>query len=293
MSRLLPLPALSLLMIAFPITSCSAATGTEQEGIEIGQEVRDCADCPEMVAVPQVGHTGEDPGKAFYAGRFEITWREYLVAVRAGACPAPEKDFGGVHNADDPKINDDYPLTTIGSDVFPCYLGWLKERTGKTYRIPSAAEWEHVARAGTVTEYYWGDGLGYDNAIVFDYLDLQALRLRLGYPERPFYIDDPRRDVKRGRVYPVGQFNPNPWGLYDVIGSAAEITTETIPPVPACVKMKGASACGAVAARGSERARSPDPAKLNPPITQPLTTARFRTPAHGGGYRAGFRLVRD
>lgn len=282
------------------ITACSAQGQSEQlstrestaVALAIGQIVRDCADCPELVAVPQVGHTVDKPGKIFYAGRFEITWREYLVAVREGACPVPMEDRNKPYNVNDTKINDDYPLTTIGPDEFPCYLKWLRKKSGKIYRIPSAAEWEHIARAGTATEYYWGDGLGYNNAIVFGYFDLQSLRKNLGYPQT-FFREDPRSDVKWGRVYPVGQFKPNPWGLYDVIGNVAEVTTEPFPALNACLKNQPVKVCEAVSVRGNVRGRSPNPGRPNPPITKSLLASRDRAPAHGGTYLTGFRVVRD
>jgi formylglycine-generating enzyme required for sulfatase activity len=235
------------------------------------------------------------PGKVFYAARYEVTWREYLVAVREKACPLPEKSFGGFYDPNDPHINDNYPLTGVSPDVFSCYLHWLKERTGNTYRIPSAAEWEHVARAGTSTDYYWGDELGFNNAIVFDYFDLPALKRRLNYPQGKLdnSLHDPRLDVDHYRVFPVGQFKPNPWGLYDVIGNAAEVTTEAYPPAPGCLKHNSPMICEQLSARGADRIRSPNPAIPNPPITQSLMTSRFRTSAHGGNHRTGFRLVRD
>lgn len=298
------LSAFSLAVI--PLSDCSAqdaggkmGDGSAQNAMHvstaagIGKVIRDCAACPEMVAVPQVGHASSAPGKIFYAGRYEITWRQYLVAVREGACPVPLQDFTNEpYDIDDPKINDDYPMTGVGPDEFSCYLNWLQRKTGKVYRIPSAAEWEHIARAGTKTEYYWGDGLGYNNAVVFDYFNIEALRTSLGDTKR-FSRDDPRFDVKWVSLFPVGQFKPNPWGLYDVIGNVSEITTEPYPPYPACVKNRPLKVCEMLGGRGADRIRSPNPSKPNPPITGSLTTTRYRAPAHGGVHGAGFRVVRD
>jgi formylglycine-generating enzyme required for sulfatase activity len=186
-------------------------------------------------------------------------------------------------------------LTGINPDIFSCYLRWLKERTGKIYRIPSALEWEHVARAGTLTEYYWGDGLGYNNAIVFDYFDLPALKRRLHYPQDQFdtFLHDPRGDVNFNRIFPVGQFKPNPWGLYDVIGNAAELTTEAYPTAPGCLERSSPMICEQLSVRGADRLRSPNPMRPNPPVTQSWMITRFRAAAHGGNDRTGFRLVRD
>ena len=260
--------------------------------VKIGQIVHECADCPTMIVVPQVGRTAENPGKVFYAGRFEVKWREYLAAVREGACPIPEKDFGGLYDTSDPKINDDYPITGISPDVFSCYLKWLKNKTGNVYRMPSSAEWEHIARAGTDTEYYWGNNLGFDNAMVFGYFNKTALEERIGDTKGSFR-NDARGDVKRKAIYPVGKFRPNPWGLYDVIGNAAEITTEPYPPLPACLKHRPLRDCEVISARGNDIFRSPNPIGPNSPITASLLTTRYRTTAHYGSHSVGFRLVHD
>lgn len=273
-------------------TPSAYKTANANAALRTGQIVRDCADCPDMVAVPEVGHAASDPGTVFYAGRFEVTWRQYLVAVRDGICPVPLQGYNKPHDVYSSKINDDYPLTGISPDVFPCYLKWIHKKTGRVYRVPSASEWEHITRAGTVTEYYWGDGLGYDNAVVFDYFNAKELQKRLRDTPTSFR-EDSRGDVKWKNVYPVGQFKPNPWGLYDVIGNAAEVTTESYPPLPTCLKNQPARVCDAVSVRGNDRVRSPNPMTPNPPITESLTTTRFRAPAHGGTSRTGFRVVRD
>lgn len=270
----------------------SKASGNEQP--KVGTIVKDCTDCPAMVVVPQVDHNTDNPGKVFYAGKFELTWRQYLVAVREGDCPAPMKNYTETQDANDPKINDEYPVTAIPPEVFPCYLRWLKKKTGETYRLPTAAEWEHIARAGTKTAYYWGDELGYNNAVVIDYFDAKALRKKLGEPETGARAD-PRNDVKWHDVYPVGQFEPNSWGLYDVIGNAGELTTESykLPTYADCVKKLPVQKCQTLSLRGVARGRLEHPSKPNPSLTKSLTTERSWAPALGPSNHTGFRLVRN
>lgn len=77
------------------------------------------------------------------------------------------------------------------------YAKWLSGQTGKRYRLPTEAEWEYAARAGTETDYWWGNEIksGMANSVVFD--------SRWGGKQ----------------TSPVGSFPPNPFGLYDAAGN--------------------------------------------------------------------------
>lgn len=80
------------------------------------------------------------------------------------------------------------------------YARWLSEQTGKRYRLPSESEWEYAARAGTVTAYWWGDGVGEARA------NCNGCGSQWG-----------------GRQpAPVGSFGANPWGLNDTSGNLWE-----------------------------------------------------------------------
>ena len=85
------------------------------------------------------------------------------------------------------------------------YVRWLSGKTGEGYRLLSESEWEYVARAGTGTRYWWGDGIG---------------RSRASCNECGSRWDDER-------TAPVGSFSANAFGLHDVHGNVWEIASRT------------------------------------------------------------------
>lgn len=85
-------------------------------------------------------------------------------------------------------------------DDAQAYVGWLSMETGETYRLPSEAEWEYAARAGSETMYSWGNERGRGQANC-----------------------DGCRCVDCGeKTSPVGSFPHNPFGLHDVHGNVGE-----------------------------------------------------------------------
>jgi formylglycine-generating enzyme required for sulfatase activity len=78
------------------------------------------------------------------------------------------------------------------------YCRWLSMKTGKRYRLPTEAEWEWAARAGTKTPYFFGS-------------DPKQL------PEYAWFSAN-----AEDRTHPVGKKKANPWGLHDIYGNVAE-----------------------------------------------------------------------
>ena len=84
----------------------------------------------------------------------------------------------------------------------------LNNRSGKTFLLPTEAEWEYAARAGTNTARWWGNKIGNNNANCgFDLEEIICATRRNGQ-----------------KTLPVGFIAPNPFGLYDMLGNVKEIT---------------------------------------------------------------------
>ena len=112
-----------------------------------------------------------------------------------------------------PANQPDSPVSCVSWNDARAYITWLNQETGRTFRLPTEAEWEYAARAGTTSARYWGNGIDQDacrNASVAD----------TGHAwEDGFPCDD-----NFEWVTPVGRFAPNPWGLYDMLGNLWEWT---------------------------------------------------------------------
>ncbi len=175
-----------------------------------GSAFRDCDTCPEMVVIPagsfMMGSPSDEAGrqthegprhrvrvKSFAIGKYEVTFAEWDVCVAAGGCTGyrPEDRRWGRGRQ---------PVIYVSWKDAQAYVSWLSQKTGKRYRLPSEAEWEYAARAGTASARYWGAGLGRNNANC--------------------HGCGSRWDDKQ--TAPVGSFRPNRFGLRDVLGNVSE-----------------------------------------------------------------------
>jgi formylglycine-generating enzyme required for sulfatase activity len=175
-------------------------------------EFRDCSDCPTMVVVPAGEFTMGAPatelgGEAqhrvrieapFAVSKFEITFTEWDACVATGGCRGYRPGDEGWGRGNSPAMN-------ISWEDAKAYAAWLSAKTGKTYRLLSEAEWEFAARAGTVAAYPYTDGLSPAKANYDASADGSG-----------------PSDVNRQRTVPVGSFQPNSFGLYDMQGNVSE-----------------------------------------------------------------------
>jgi formylglycine-generating enzyme required for sulfatase activity len=144
----------------------------------------------------------------FALGQFPVTNAEFRRF-------RPDHDSGSYRGH---SLNgDDQPVVQVSWQNAVDYAKWLGEQTGKRYRLPTEAEWEYAARAGTQTRRYWGDDPddACKSANVYDRTAKEA-----------FKFDWPHHDCDDGYAVssPVGRFEPNGFKLYDMLGNVWEWT---------------------------------------------------------------------
>lgn len=142
--------------------------------------------------------------EGFYLGETEVTVEQYdHYCSREPSC----RRHGG---------ESEHPVK-LKLDSAQAYINWLRQHTGKPYRLPTELEWEYAARAGATTTYSWGNKesgsqangrQGHDNYVV---RNLQQKRGDKLWPE----------DGYKKRA-PVKSYSPNAWGFYQMLGNAAE-----------------------------------------------------------------------
>lgn len=170
-----------------------------------GRVFQDCPTCPTMVRIPagslMMGQGAKDPAavpvhhvvlKAFALGQYPVTVAEWNACRSDGGCGPPPRMA--------PETKDNTPIHNVSWDDTQTFISWLSRRAGHAYRLPSEAEWEYAARAGTTTRYWWGDQPG------------TALANCAGCGG----TQDPRAPL------PVATFQPNPFGLYGMLGGVAQ-----------------------------------------------------------------------
>jgi formylglycine-generating enzyme required for sulfatase activity len=221
-----------------------------QERLEPGAIFSDCEGCPEMVVIAAGSFTMGTPEgaaerleregpqrtvtfeKPFALGRFELTVGQFRSFVLdTGYQPTPgcriwndmwtdSPDHGWQAPGQPALDRDDHPVVCVSWLDAQEYLRWLGEKTGRTYRLPSESEWEYGARAGTTTARFWGEAWneGCEHANLYDIAGRKA------YP----YFDWTHAACNdhHAELAPVGSFEPNAFGLHDMIGNVWEWTED-------------------------------------------------------------------
>ena len=163
-----------------------------------------CDYCPEMVAIPggqfQMGsNTGDSDEKpvrtvtvrAFMMGKYEVTQGQWKAVM--GGNPSRFNDCG-----------DNCPVENVSWNDAQAYIAKLNAKTGSKYRLPSEAEWEYAARAGSTGKWSFGD-------------DEKEIGKYAWYGNSPEYGGNSEK-----KTHLVGEKLKNPFGLYDMHGNVLE-----------------------------------------------------------------------
>lgn len=176
-----------------------AKNGTSK--VAAGTIIKDCPECPEMVVIPAGNfvmgsdkNADEQPPhtvtiRAFLLGKTEFTHKQWLNVM--GSNPSRFSACGP-----------NCPVENVSWDDVQQFITKLNQRTGQSYRLPSEAEWEYAARAGTTTEWSFGN-------------DESRLENYAWY-----------RQNSGDKTQAVGQKLPNAFGLFDMHGNVWEWTQD-------------------------------------------------------------------
>jgi hypothetical protein len=124
----------------------------------------------------------------YYLGKYEVTRAQYTALGSEGGKAIKDAD---------------HPQGSIRREAAIRFCQAVSEKTGRQVRLPTEAEWEYAARAGSKARWFFGD----DPGKLGDYAWFQ--------------------DNSDNKPHPVGQKKPNPWGLYDVYGNVWEMVADT------------------------------------------------------------------
>jgi formylglycine-generating enzyme required for sulfatase activity len=240
-------------MVPEPVPGATApAQPTQAAHPQPGSTLKDCADCPELVVIPagrftmgsrpteqalanaadvSKTHTDRESAqhavsvRSFAAGKYAVTKGEFAAFAQAKGyqteAEAGDGCFGwtGTEWKKDKAYNwrsvgfaqsNDHPVVCVSWNDAQAYIQWLNQTSGKAFRLLSEAEREYATRAGTQTAFWWGDSINTSKA---------------NYNGNFQYNGSPKGQYRQATV-PVGSFNANPFGLYNVHGNVWEWTED-------------------------------------------------------------------
>jgi len=252
-------------------TVAAAAPGRPVTVSRAEKTTRDCDECPELTLLPPGGFEMgsneffefEKPvhqvaiRNGFYLGTREVSFAEWDACVDQGGCAYRPND----RNLGRGKR----PVTDIHWNDAVAYTAWLSLKTKRRYRLPSEAEWEYAARAGSTSTYPWGRTADKEQA------NCVGCNAQL-----------------RKQTVEVGQFPANAFGLYDMAGNAAEWVadcwSESYRAAPRDGSAYTTPNCRERVLRGGSF--NNDPRYLR-------SAARFKYEADVRFYTNGFRVLRE
>ncbi|MEL6861300.1 MAG: SUMF1/EgtB/PvdO family nonheme iron enzyme [Pseudomonadota bacterium] len=188
-----------------------------------------CEGCPEMVAIPsgrfQMGSPDTEANRsgnegpmrevtlnAFLISKSEVTWDAWQICVDEGGCRAAQGSGAGAT-----------PVSGVNYEDAVAYTEWLSTKSDRRYRLPSEAQWEYAARAGTDSPYWWGASY-------------------------------PGPGVVTGGPAAAGELTENPFGLVGMLGNVREWVVDcyvnSYADAPSNERPVGSSNCARPVVRG-------------------------------------------
>ncbi|HYN77776.1 MAG TPA: SUMF1/EgtB/PvdO family nonheme iron enzyme [Lamprocystis sp. (in: g-proteobacteria)] len=142
--------------------------------------------------------------KPFELAKYEVTFDDWDACVTDGGCARSPDDEGWGRGK--------RPVINVSWNDMQEYIRWLNRTGGMQYRLPSEAEWEYAARAGTVTPFSTG----------------ACINTKQGNFDGTFdYAQCGTHDgTDLGKTVEIGSYPPNPWGLHDIHGNVNELTED-------------------------------------------------------------------
>jgi formylglycine-generating enzyme required for sulfatase activity len=229
-----------------PTPSNPAAPGLLPNGAtpSPGTVIQDCAECPELVAIPPGEYTmgsspkekirelDEEPAHrvrvttSLAVGKFEITRAQYAAFVKdtgRESKPGCHSTRGGFFHKN-PKATwqnpgfeqkNEEPAVCVSWNDAQAYVAWLSKKSVKQYRLLNESEWEYAARAGSTGRRYWAEA---DDAATCRYASVADSSYKAVSPGAPLF------SCSDGFAHtaPVGRFPANPFGLHDMLGNVWE-----------------------------------------------------------------------
>ncbi|MDE0055585.1 MAG: SUMF1/EgtB/PvdO family nonheme iron enzyme, partial [Gammaproteobacteria bacterium] len=263
---------------AFDVAGRAEAEETRETGRSPGERFRDCPDCPEMVGVPagsfEMGSRRREKGRfrdegpvrdveiadGLAVGVYEVTRAEFARFIEesrhetGGICEVVlygRRETVGEAGWRSPgfRQHGSHPVVCVDWYDARAYTQWLSRRTGKTYRLPSEAEWEYVARAGSTAprpwlrsedarsrRASWARQCAHVNGADLSLAEKIIAEAQSTAGEENANAASKFADAVSGAVAscedwhfftaPVGSYRSNDLGVYDIIGNVYEWTED-------------------------------------------------------------------
>ena len=251
---------------------------------QVGERFRDCPACPDMVVVPAGSFTMGAPAveadgaddeirvhevhipEPFAIGAAEVTrgaFARFVEATGYAQNDSPEGRDGCEWRDPGFRQTPAHPVVCVDWYDARAYAAWLSKETGMPYRLPSEAEWEHAAKAGTQTPRPW---------------DAEAEQCRYANGADASTDFESKAACNDGHAHtaPVESYEPNGYGLADVLGNVREWTQDcwngSFAEVPADGKAEERGDCGVRLQRGGSWAAGSD--ALSPTVRAPSSAAQ-------------------